>query len=378
MPLNYNVLEGAPGLRLLPQQLHPTARSGGLMMYPFSSVMNGLASSMTLTALNGVPAVRIPDFTAAIAGGNAYLDGEISTYSTAVNGTPDTITISGDPANTGALRLDYNKLVFGYNDVNIFLNPTRLVIPWTAASLPTSTGGTTSVNVNRLNGNIVSPGDLIAHSSIGGDYLSVYAFYVVTSVAAGTAPGNPGAITLAKYDPSFAPPTREGRMRTWGNQMQLLCRAANLSTFEEPRIFIGNKYPPYVNSNSQALLRDPASLALGTLRMFVFKFPIEIRLDLIAGVTSVPLDPETATILAATSAISVRGKVPSAVSALGGSAVAVTISGNNLVLGSAPASSLNNALCEIVATFDATNATPVRPWTASAALSVYTPANNFV
>lgn len=361
MALNTGSVYGTPGGRLYPLHNYPTARAGGLMLYPVSAPISGLTSTINLASYTGAPIAAIPSFTWAIADGMAYLDGEICSFANGGGSYNFTATPSA------------NSLVFGYNDIDVYLNPTRTVIPWTGINLPTVTGGATANDINRLNGTVVQVGDIVAHCKDYGTHLICSSFYIVT------VGGAAGAITLAKYDPSFAPPTMEGRLRTWGNAMAKTTTGTNVSLSKEKHIYIGTQYPPYVNSNSQALLREPASLSLGTLRLFVFKFPLEIRLDLTAGSATTQIEPETAAILAASSGLTLRGKTPSATAALGATTVRISVSGTTLTMTDAvPANvpadeSINGGLFEIVANADASNSVLTLPYGVSGALSSYTP-----
>lgn len=205
----------------------------GLSYYPYSSVYSGLVPSWTA---NGGNLSAPPAQTVTITAGSAYLDSQLSTLAANFNLTVPT---------TGA--------VVGDNYYYIILNPSRRVIPF-VTSFPTT----------LLNGDNVSDGDWAVKCADMDEYLVANTFYKrVNNTWQASVSGDP-VNDLIFQAPIV--PSQKGKNRHWGNQVAPKVTGTNFQVnVVEKRAYIGNLYPPYVNSNSLALLRDCASLHIATL-----------------------------------------------------------------------------------------------------------------
>lgn len=261
-------LTGTPGFRFL-WQLYPSARSGGLSYYSYySTVEQGLAPSWTPPTASGLTTVPTT-YTVAISAGRAYLDGEISILAAGQN-----VAINpGDPL--------FAPPVNGVNDYPIYLSPTRTLQPVVKGSAAPTT---------YLNGDAVTAGAQYAECIDFGEYLGATDFYQYSGG------------TWSKYDPTFAAPmlpAQAGKNRIYGGGMVPKVGANNLTVrAQEKRIYIENKYPPYTNSNSKALLRDSCSLELGNVSLYYFVLPLSVKVATTAGSATITTDAATAAVLA--------------------------------------------------------------------------------
>jgi hypothetical protein len=224
-------LQVAPGFRYL-KDLYPESRGMGLNYYPYSSIYSGLVPSWTANTTG-----TNPDQTVAITAGSAYLDSQLSTLASNISVTVD-IT-----ADTPA----------GDNFFYIILNPSRRVIPYVTTQ-PTT----------LLNGVAVADGDWAVKCADLDEYLIANTFYKRVAGAWQQSVSGDPVNDLIFQAPIV--PSQTGKNRHWGNQVSPTIAASNFQVnIVEKRVYIGNVYPPYVNSNSLALLRDCASLHIATL-----------------------------------------------------------------------------------------------------------------
>lgn len=261
-------LTGTPGFRFN-WHLYPTGRSGGLQYYPYyTAIETGLAPTWSAPAASGVtntPATH----TVAIAAGRAYLDGEIAILSSSKNVTVNPLAAGFAPP------------VNGVNDYPIYLSPTRnLQAVAVGGSAPTT----------FLDGSAVTAGALYAKCVDFGEYFGATEFYQYDGS------------NWALYNPIFAAPSlpaQSGKNRIWGNDMLPTLGQDNLTVrTTEKRIYIENKYPPYTNSNSKALLRDGCSLELANLALYYYVLPLSITVATTASSASITVDAATASALA--------------------------------------------------------------------------------
>lgn len=224
-------LQVAPGFRYL-KDLYPESRGMGLSYYPYSSIYSGLVPSWTANT-----SVTNPDQTVAITAGSAYLDSQLSTLAANISVTVD---ITADTP-------------VGDNFFYIILNPSRRVIPYVTTQ-PTT----------LLNGVAVADGDWAVKCADLDEYLIANTFYKRVAGAWQQSVSGDPVNDLIFQAPIV--PSQTGKNRHWGNQVSTTIAASNFQVnIVEKRVYIGNVYPPYVNSNSLALLRDCASLHIATL-----------------------------------------------------------------------------------------------------------------
>ena len=250
-------ITGAPGFRFF-KDLYPTGRQGGLSYYPYSSINNGLALSWSLAS--GAPAAAPGAVNVTVSAGTAYLDSQMATL--AANAT-----INVAPAASAVLM--------GENIRRVYMNPTRALIP-----LPMGASAPTVL----LNGDPVSAGDIVADAIDFGEYFGATGFRKYDGVA------------WLPFDPSFeapALPAQSGKNRTWGGENHPKLAAGNLTVNQvEKRIYIQNLYPPYTSSNSKALLRDSASLELGTAVLYYYVLPMAVTAEFTNGNAAVTIAAE--------------------------------------------------------------------------------------
>jgi hypothetical protein len=136
-----------------------------------------------------------------------------------------------------------------------------------------------SAPTTRLNGDAVAAGDAYCSVVDYSEYFSATAFYRYDGTA------------WSAIDPSFeapASPAQSGKNRTWGGENIAKVASANFTVEQvEKRIYIENQYPPYVSSNSKALLRDSASLELVTASIYYHVLPEAITATFTASNPSV-------------------------------------------------------------------------------------------
>jgi hypothetical protein len=226
-------LQVAPGFRFL-KDLYPESRGMGLSYYPYSSIYSGLVPSWTATAGNlSTP----PAQTVSISAGSAYLDSQLSTLASSVD-----ITV---PTTSAAV---------GDNYYYIILNPSRRVVPYVGSTKPST----------LLNGDSVTEGDWAVQCADLDEYLIANSFFKRVGSSWQQSISNDPINDLIFQAPIV--PSQKGKNRHWGNQVASKVTASNFQVnIVEKRVYIGSVYPPYVNSNSLALLRDCASLHIATL-----------------------------------------------------------------------------------------------------------------
>ena len=232
----------APGFRFL-KDLYPESRGVGLSYYPYSSIISGLVPTTTIAADSSVASTV---HSISISSGSAYLDSQIATLSAtatnAINITPTTTLHSGGSV------VESPGTYYYY----IIANPSRRVLPYIGTVQPTK----------LLNGDDVANGDWAIQCFDMDEYLQTSKFYKRVS----------GAWSLT--DPIFENPivpSQKGNNRGWGNQTSSKLAAGNFKVNQaEQLVYVSGVYPPYTNSNSLSLIRNCASLQLGTLTL-VFK-----------------------------------------------------------------------------------------------------------
>ena len=270
-------ITGAPGFRFW-KDLYPTGRQGGFSYYPYSSVAGGLTVSWSLAAAN--PSATPQAAVVSVAAGTAYLDGQLATLASSVN-------VATAPTTA----------VEGFNLRNVYLNPTRVLTP-------VALGG--SAPTTRLNGDAVAAGDAYCKAVDYGDYFSATEFFRYNGTS------------WALIDPSFeapAMPAQSGKNRTWGGECHAKLASANFTVDQiEKRIYVENLYPPYVSSNSKALLRDVASLELANASLYYYVLPEPVTATFTNGSTTVtvaaasrPLVADIAASIVATTTIAIDG-----------------------------------------------------------------------
>lgn len=227
-------LQVAPGFRYL-KDLYPESRGMGLSYYPYSSIYSGLVPSWTATAGN---LTSPPEQQVVITPGSAYLDSQLSTLASQVT-----------------LAVPTTNAVVGDNYYYIILNPSRRVVPYIGSTRPTT----------LLNGDAVSEGDWAVQCADLDEYLIANAFFKRTSSDSWQQSISNDPINDLIFQAPIVP-SQKGKNRHWGNQVAPKVTASNFQVnIVEKRVYIGSVYPPYVNSNSLALLRDCASLHIATL-----------------------------------------------------------------------------------------------------------------
>jgi hypothetical protein len=243
-------LTGAPGFRFW-KDLYPTGRQGGLSYYPYSSIAGGLSPSWTLAAAN--PAATPQAVSVSVAAGTAYLDGQLATLASGVS-------VTATPT----------SVVDGFNLRTVYLNPTRVLTPVALGS---------SAPTVRLNGDAVAVGDAYCQAVDYGDYFSATKFFRYDGV------------NWNLIDPSFeapAVPAQSGKNRTWGGECYSKVTSSNFTVDQiEKRIYVENLYPPYVSSNSKALLRDVASLEVANVSLYYYVLPKPVTATFTNGSTTV-------------------------------------------------------------------------------------------
>jgi len=270
-------ITGAPGFRFW-KDLYPTGRQGGLSYYPYSSVAGGLTVSWSLAAAN--PSATPQAATVSVSAGTAYLDGQLATLASSVN-------VSTAPTTA----------VEGFNLRNVYLNPTRVLTP-------VALGG--SAPTTRLNGDAVAAGDAYCKAIDYGDYFSATEFFRYNGTS------------WVLIDPSFeapAMPAQSGKNRTWGGECHSKLASGNFTVDQiEKRIYVENLYPPYVSSNSKALLRDVGSLELANVSLYYYVLPEAVTATFTNGSTTVtvaaasrPLVADIVASIAATTTIAIDG-----------------------------------------------------------------------
>lgn len=242
-------LSGAPGFRFY-KDLYPSGRDGGLSYYPYSSIANGLTPSISLST--AAPAAA-PTVTVAVAAGRAYLDGQLANLASSSN-----VTLNVLPG------------LNGITDYDVFVNPTRKLVP-----IPV--GG--SIPTTLLNGAAVQDGDMYATCIDFGEYFGATEFFRL------------GGGTWSAFDPTFSAPelpAQPGKNRSFGGAIRPALAASNLTINQvEKKVYIENLYPPYTNSNSKALIRDVASLYVGTVKLYVHVLPRPVTATFTNGNASV-------------------------------------------------------------------------------------------
>ena len=243
-------LTGAPGFRFW-KDLYPTGRQGGLSYYPYSSVANGLTLSWSLAAAN--PSATPQAAAVTVGAGTAYLDGQLATLASSVN-------VATAPTTA----------VDGFNLRNVYLNPTRVLTP-------VALGG--SAPTTRLNGDAVAAGDAYCKAIDYGEYFSATEFLRYNGTS------------WVTVDPTFeapAMPAQSGKNRTWGGECHAKVTSSNFTVDQiEKRIYVENLYPPYVSSNSKALLRDVGSLEVANVSLFYYVLPEAVTATFTNGSTTV-------------------------------------------------------------------------------------------
>ena len=271
--------KGAPGFRFW-TDIYESMRRGGLKYYPYSAIIEGLGVTLT-TPIDPDQVLTAAPFAVDVdvATGSCYLDGEVS-HPTAGASFPHTVNVA--PAD----------VTMGVNEFCVFLHPTRKMV--VTSLLPGAGGAPTA----HLSGEAFAEGDLWAVAvyvpdhigtipSNTKDYWVAHEFYIFQN----------GVWVL--HDPTFAPPTLEGYNYIYGNQMTRFFSENNVFLDQlEQRVYHKQMYPPYVNSNSHALMREDASLLLGTAKLYYAVFPLTftgVSLDDTAG--TITLQPADAALL---------------------------------------------------------------------------------
>lgn len=255
-------LMGAPGFRFF-KDLYPQSREGGLGYYPYSSIKSGFTPSWSLSTAN--PVATPANITVAIGAGTALIDAQDAALASSVNVvfTPEEVS-NGD------------------NYFRIFVSPTRVLQPVVAS------GGVFTPPTTRLNGDAVQDGDRYVECVDYPDHLEARGdgFYRLEYG------------TWVKVDPSFERPdfpVQAGYNRVFGAKTVSKLALSNftVNAVEAP-IYINGGFPLNSYSPSRARLRNPASLALVTAKVYYHVLPLAITATFTNGSPSVQIEPPSA------------------------------------------------------------------------------------